>query len=250
MRPSSRFVRSARRQTGRARRAFRESTAPGHRLMDALGSAAYFFTLTTADLDASIPDAPSGLYDQAVMTKLFTAVKNAFDGPVYAVVEVGKGSAPGRRGRLHVHAIAHRDDGPQHITRDTARCTPVYDVLGLYRYLNKVPEQYSLDSALDAAAARVLSPSGRLPNTRRHLVTVERLAWVPSTYCPKDQTPPAGPQRRPIALRTKPPRQTPNRHPRGPLAVTWSRRVLVRSTPTTGPPRGRYPRPTTQAPSP
>ncbi len=163
--------------------------------MDALGSAAYLFTLRPADLDASIPDDPGGLYDAVVMTKLFTAVKNAFDGPVYGVVEVGKGSAPGRRGRLHVHIVAHRDDGPQNIKRNTGRCTAVYDVLGLYRYLAKPPESYSLDAALDAAAARVLSPSGRLPNTRRHMVTSERLAWVVSrTQCPKNQSPPTEPK--------------------------------------------------------
>jgi hypothetical protein len=137
---------------------------------------------------------------------------------------------------LHVHAIAHRDDGPAHVPRDSQRCTPVYDVFGLYRYLAKPPESYSLEATLDAASARVLSQSGRLPNTRRHLITPERLVWVPSTYWPKNQTPPASPQRRPIALGTKPPRRTPNRHPRGPLVVTWSRQVLVRSRPSTGPP--------------
>ncbi len=231
---TSRFTRSSRKMTGRARRAFREN-GPGHRLMDALGSAAYFFSLTTADVDPSLSDAPSGLYDAVVMTKLFAAVARCFHGPVYAVAEVGSGR-PGQRGRLHVHAIAHRDDGPAHVPRDSQRCTPVYDVFGLYRYLAKPPESYSLEATLDAASARVLSQSGRLPNTRRHLITPERLVWVPSTYWPKNQTPPASPQRRPIALGTKPPRRTPNRHPRGPLVVTWSRQVLVRSRPSTGPP--------------
>lgn len=187
----SRFIRSARKQTGRARRAFAVN-GPGHRLMDSLGNSAYFFTLTPADLGVVLSDDASGLYD-ATVSALLAAVARSFRGPVYAVAEVGKGR-PGRRGRLHVHVIAHRDDGPQHIRRDSQRCQPVYDVFGLYKYLAKPPEKFSLEAELDAAAARVLSPSGRLPNTRRHLVTAERLAWVASTYFPKHQTQPTDPQ--------------------------------------------------------
>ncbi len=185
-RPSS-FTRSARKQTGRARRAFREN-GPGHKLMDALGSDAYLFSLTVADLDSSLSDDPSGLYGDTV-TALLAAVAAVFNGPVYAVAEVGKGR-PGRRGKLHVHCVAHRDDGPAHVRRDSQRCTAVYDPLGLYRYLAKPPEPYSLAAELDAAAARVLSPSGRLPNTRRHLLSPERLAWVASTYSPIEPNPP------------------------------------------------------------
>ncbi len=183
----SRFTRSSRKQTGRARRAFREN-GPGHLLMDSLGSAAYMFTLTPANLNPTLLDDPSGLYDSTV-SALLAAVACAFNGPVYAVAEVGKGSAPGCRGRLHVHVVAHRDDGPAHVRRDTARCTPVYDVLGLYRYLAKPPEPYSLAAELDAAAARVMRPSGRLPNTRRHLLSAERLEWA-AAQCPKNQTHP------------------------------------------------------------
>ncbi len=144
--------------------------------MDALGSAAYLFTLTTADLEPSLSDDPSGLYADTV-SALLAAVARAFDGPVYAVAEVGKGSAPGRRGRLHCHVIAHRDDGPAHVRRDTARCQPVYDVFGLYKYLAKAPEPYSLAAELDATAARVMRASGRLPNTRRHFLSADRLEW-------------------------------------------------------------------------
>jgi hypothetical protein len=145
--------------------------------MDALSSAAYFFTLTVAELDSSLSDDPAGLYDRAVMTALFAAVARTFSGPVYAVAEVGKGSAAGRRGRLHCHIVAHRDDGPAQLDRDTARCQPVYDVFGLYKYLAKCPEPRSLAAELDAAAGRVMSPSGRLPNTRRHFLSPARLAW-------------------------------------------------------------------------
>ncbi len=92
-----RFTRSPQKMTGRARRAFREN-GPGHRLMDALGPAAYLLTLTPADLDPRLADDPSGLYDATVMTAIFAAVARAFRGPVCAVAEVGKGR-PGRRGR-------------------------------------------------------------------------------------------------------------------------------------------------------
>jgi hypothetical protein len=194
--PRSRFRRSARKQTGRARRAFAENTAPGHKLMDALGSAAYLFTLTTADLEPSLSDDPSGLYGDTV-SALLAAVARAFHGPAYAVAEVGKGSAPGRRGRLHVHCIAHRDDGPAHVRRNTARCQPVYDVFGLYKYLAKAPEPYSLAAELDATAARVMRPSGRLPNTRRHFLSADRLEWA-AAECPiepnSQNTTPADPQ--------------------------------------------------------
>lgn len=183
----SRFTRSARKATGRARRAFREN-GPGDTLMTALGSAATFFTLTVSELDPSLSDDPSGLYDRATMRRLFDSTARAFRGPVYAVAEVGKGSH-GRRGRLHLHVVGHRDDGPAHIPRDSRRCQPVYDPFGMYRYLSKPPEPYSLEAALDAAAARVLSPSGRLPNTRQHRISPERLAFLEASYCPKNQTP-------------------------------------------------------------
>lgn len=144
--------------------------------MDALGSSAYYFTLTPKDLDPNLDDDPTGLYNDTV-SALLAAVARRFRGPVYAVAEVGKGYA-GRRGRLHVHVVGHRFDGLQHIRRSSKRCQPVYDVLGLYRYLAKPPEPWSLEAEIDAAAARALRPSGRLPNTRRHLVTTERLAWA------------------------------------------------------------------------
>jgi hypothetical protein len=88
---------------------------------------------------------------------------------------------------LHVHCVAHRLDGPAHVRRDTARCQPVYDVFGLYKYLAKAPEPYSLAAELDATAARVMRPSGRLPNTRRHFLSADRLEWAVA-QCPKHQT--------------------------------------------------------------
>jgi hypothetical protein len=190
--------------------------------MDALGSAAYMFTLSTADLEPSLSDDPSGLYGDTV-SALLDRVARAFHGPAYAVAEVGKGSAPGRRGRLHVHVVAHRDDGPAHVRRDTARCQPVYDIFGLYRYLAKTPEPYSLAAELDASAARVMRPSNRLPNTRRHFLSADRLEWA-AAECPKHQSvqtpPPAATQTATTATAatcaTTAPKTT-SRHRSGPL---------------------------------
>lgn len=215
---SSRFTRSARKQTGRARRAFREN-GPGHKLMDALAGNAYFFSLTPRDLDPKLSDDPSGLYDADVMTALFAAVARVFRGPVYAVVEVGRGR-PGRRGKLHAHVIAHRLDGPAHLDRDTQRCQWVYDPFNLYKYLAKPPEPDSLEAQLDAAAARVLSRGGRLPNTRRHLITAERLEWSRRRLLPIEPKPPHDAPKLPQtatpatpALAAPAPRPRPLRHP-------------------------------------
>ena len=244
----SRFMRSSRKQTGRARRAFREN-GPGHKLMDALGSSAYLFRLDVRDLDPSISDHPSGLYDCTV-DALSAAASRLFRGPFYLVLEVGRGNfrAPGR-GRLHAHLIAHREDGPgpQHIRRDTERCKAVYDVLGAYRYLAKCPEPYSLEAELDATAALVLNPSGRLPNTRRHFLSPERLAWAAAPHCPKDQTPPPAPDtapaetapqlpaRAPSTPDATPPLDAPGPSPR-PLSPLKTRPVVVCLVVATAPP--------------
>ncbi len=224
-------------------------------MMDALGSAAYLFTLTTADLEPSLSDDPSGLYADTV-SALLAAVARAFHGPVYAVAEVGKGSAPGRRGRLHVHCVAHRNDGPAHVSRDTARCQPVYDVFNLYKYLSKPPEPYNLAAELDATAARVMRPSGRLPNTRRHFLSAERLelgrrlmALEPNPPAHPTETTPADPQTATTAtaatLATTAPKTPPRPRP-GPLsyhrAPPTSARPRKPSRPRErGPPTARRP---------
>ncbi len=171
-----RFRRAPKSQTARARRAFKPN-GPGERLVTALSGHAYLFTLTTADLEPSLSDDPSGLYGNTV-SALLDRVARAFHGPAYAVAEVGKGSAPGRRGRLHCHVIAHRDDGPQHVPRGGERCKPVYDAPNLYRYLAKAPEPYTLEAHLDHSAAEVISATGRPPRPRRHFLGAQRLAWA------------------------------------------------------------------------
>ncbi len=157
--------------------------------MSALGDSAYIFRLSPAELGLSLErEDPSSLYSPDAVEEIYRAVACAFSGPLYAVVEVGGGDlqTPGR-GRLHLHVIAHREDGPQTIRRDTERSKPVTDPLGLYRYLAKPPEPYSLDAELDLAAARALSPTGKAPRTRRHFLGPERIAWA-SLHCSKNQT--------------------------------------------------------------
>lgn len=178
-----RFRRSRRKQTGRARRAFTPGAA-GDRLMSALGDSAYLFRVSPADLGLSLErEHPSALYGPEAMKEIYRAVGECFSGPLYCVAEVGEGDlqTPGR-GRLHLHVIAHRESGPQHIRRDTERCKPVTDPMGLYRYLAKPPEPYSLEAELDLAAARALSETGKAPRTRRHFLGPDRMAW-PSLHC-------------------------------------------------------------------
>lgn len=173
----SRFRRRPKTQTGRARRAFRRG-APGDRLMSSLDRHAYLFTLTPADV--GLPEhleQPSNLYQHAALETIFGALERTFSGPFYAVLEVGEGTAS-ERGRLHIHAVAHRDDGPPDLRRDSERHKPVTDARGLYRYLAKAPERYSLEAHLDLSSARTLSSTGRPPRTRRHYLGPSRLAWA------------------------------------------------------------------------
>jgi hypothetical protein len=50
--------------------------------------------------------------------------------------------------------------------------------VGLYRYLAKAPEPYTLEAHLDHSAAEVISATGRPPRTRRHFLGPQRLAWA------------------------------------------------------------------------
>lgn len=146
--------------------------------MSALGDSAYLFRLSPAELGLSLErEDPSSLYSPEAMEEIYRAVGERFSGPLYCVAEVGGGDlqTPGR-GRLHLHVIAHREDGPRMIRRDTERCKPVTDPLGLYRYLAKPPERYSLEAEIDVDAARALSPTGKAPRTRRHFLGASRIA--------------------------------------------------------------------------
>lgn len=162
-------------QTARARRALKPG-GPGARLIAALGEHAYLFTPTVRDLDPSLSDHPDGLDDDAVVDALFRAAAENFRGPFFMVLEEGEGDASGR-GHLHPHVIAPRDDGPQHIPRESQRCKWVYDPLGLYRYLNK-HRPYSLEAHLSYDAALILSSTGRTPKVRRHFLGPDRLAYA------------------------------------------------------------------------
>ena len=192
-----RFRHQPKSQTARARRAFKAGAA-GDRIMTALGPLAYVSRLDLArdlKLNKALEHA-SGLTDAGTVSAIFEAIAATYQGPVYAVLEVGLGDSEGR-GRLHTHVIHHRDDGPAHIPRDTKRCERVYDPVGLYAYLAKEPEPWTLEAELDARAALVLSASRKLPRTRRHFLGPERMAWAAS-YCTNGLTVPNDPQPAPV----------------------------------------------------
>ncbi len=175
-RTPSRFKRTPKTQTGRARRALAPN-GPGARLVSALGGHAYLFTLRPADIGLSDRySAPSTLYSRA-LDDVFAALERTFSGPFYAVCEIGDGSNH-ERGTLHIHVIGHRNDGPPNIPRGGERCKPIYNAFGAYRYLGKPAEQYSLEAHLDHAAARVVNPSGKSPRSRRHFLGTRRIAWA------------------------------------------------------------------------
>lgn len=236
-----RFRRAPKAQTSRARRAFR-SRGPGSKLLAALGDAARLSTVRPGDLDSAFSEHPSGLYDHATMRALFDALATAYRGPLYAVAEVGKGDhrATGR-GLLHFHIIHHKNDGPTRDARPSERCKPLHDPAGLYRYLSKPPERYSLEAALDLAAARVTSPTGRAPRTRRHYLSADRLRWAADRssarpQCTNDLTlsndPKTEPLRAPLSPSTgAPARERPTLRraapagPPTPTVTTWTHKL-------------------------
>lgn len=181
----SRFRRAPKAQTSRSRRAFKPD-GPGARQTAELGPYAYVFRLPVSELDSSISDDPSGLYDAATIAAAAAAAGRLFQGPCFVVFERGSGDvyAPGA-GRLHAHVVAHREDGPQHIPRDTERCKWVYDAPGLYRYLHK-SDPATLEALIDYAAACALT--GKPPRTRRHFSGASRSAWL-TPHCTNDLTP-------------------------------------------------------------
>lgn len=148
--------------------------------MKALGEHAALFTLTIADLIPNVSDHPDGLDDPATVEALFAAASKLFQGPFFMVFEEGRGDyrTPGR-GRLHVHTIAHHDDGPTHFPRTGESCKPVYDAVKLYTYLHK-NRPYTLEGLSSYTASRVLY--GKPPRTRRHFLGPSRLAWV-AAHC-------------------------------------------------------------------
>jgi len=182
----SRFRHAPKTQTSRSRRAFKPD-GPGARVMAELGPYAYVSRLKMSDLDPSISDDPSGLYDHGVIAAAAAAAGRHYQGPFFIAFEVGHGNVYALDpGRLHAHVIAHRNDGPQHIPRDTERCKWVYDAPGLYRYLHK-HDPFNLEALIDYTSACVLSPTGKTPRTRRHFFSAERSAWVVS-HCTNDLT--------------------------------------------------------------
>ncbi len=168
------FVRSPNRQRYRAERVFKPGSS-GYIMERGLGPDAYLFGPRFREI--GLPDSfenPKNLIDAAAMDTIFTALAEYFRGLVYAVLEVGKD------GRLHPHVLAHRLDGPgpDRLRRGTERCKPVEAEKGgakaWYAYVGK-EQPWTLEAELDYKAARVLSPTGKLPKRRRHFVGRQRL---------------------------------------------------------------------------
>lgn len=177
-----RFRRRPKTARYRARVAMRPG-GPGAELMNHLGASAALFTLRPGDLGLSSDlEQPSTLYHHADMQTIREAVASTFAGPVYYAVEVGEGEATERRGRLHVHIVAHRDDGPPHIRRNSERHKPVSDLRGLLEYLGKPPERYSPEAETDHKAAVILSDHRRAPQTRGFLRSASRTAWATAQH--------------------------------------------------------------------
>jgi hypothetical protein len=139
----------------------------------------YFFSLTHKDLDIPKERAhPSLLYKTASLEVWRKTLKAKFKGCFYFALEVGGGDFKDKkRGLLHAHVIAARDDGPARIKRDSQKCKAGNRMEGLLDYLNKIPEAYSLEAHMDYQAARIMSKSRRAPRTRGWIVSKERQAW-------------------------------------------------------------------------
>jgi hypothetical protein len=115
-------------------------------------------------------------------------------------------------------------------------------------YVTKPPLEYCAEHLAIWSEAK---KRGRLPRLSGTMNLPSRTTWNNPSDLPVylSQRPTSTPKTAAVgshrtAQPVPPPGRPAPRRRRTP--VTWSRRVLVRSTPTTGPPRGRYPRPTTQ----
>lgn len=164
--------------------------------MKALGENAYFGSLTVQDFRLADAYAePEALYDPQAVDEIFKAVARAIpDSPMFVVLEVGGGDCrQAGRGKLGLHIIAHKDSFPAHIPRDSERCKKIYDPEGLYFYLHKAPEPWSLAAEIDYTASRALSPKGRPPKTRRHYLGPSRLAWADLNSTKEPNALPASP---------------------------------------------------------
>ncbi len=120
----SRFQESNKRKTAKANQVMKSKAY--QKLIKSVSNL-YFFTLTAKDLGIHEKFSyPSGLYDEDIILIWREALQEAFKGCFYFALEVGKGDykAP-ERGRIHVHVIADRDDGPQHLERDTKKCLTI-----------------------------------------------------------------------------------------------------------------------------
>lgn len=112
--------------------------------------------------------------DEPMVLRLWLdRIKRKYQGSLYYVFEVGRGDyRDAGRGRLHAHIVAHRDDHPEHIPRDTERCKAVYNLFGLLVYHQK-ERPWSIEAESSYRAALALN--GRPLKVRNYLRSAKRV---------------------------------------------------------------------------
>ena len=143
-------------------------------------------TLEASDLGISPKEAtPSSLYNRESVEVWRKQIKSAFKGAAFYALECGQGDfkAP-KRGPVHVHVLAAQNDGLSALLTGTEKLKVVKDLKGIFTYLSKPSEPYSLESNLDWQAAKLLAKGQKAPRLRGWLTSKKRRAWnaLPMAY--------------------------------------------------------------------
>lgn len=170
-----RFTRSGRRARFKAKSLMASSAVM--KLTKAADSL-FLHTLSAKDLGVKpeLSSAASLYYNPAVLVWR-SAIGATFRGCCFYCLEVSKGQGDRKRGVVHCHAIAARNDGLGSKFAETAKLKPVYDLQGLLTYLSKPSEPYSFGASLDWQVSRLMSKGGQAPKTRGWLISKKRQAW-------------------------------------------------------------------------
>jgi hypothetical protein len=235
--PPDYFVDTSRKRRELTHRAFDHGTGWAARLVSSLETPAHF-TLHTEHLDLSREAAaPALLFDRANVDRWKRAIRDHFTGPCRWKLELG------RCGRVHAHILADLDDGPAELPRGGQVVKPCLHYLdAVVGYVSKPPLEYCAEHlALWSEAKR----RGRLPRLSGTMNLPNKTTWNNPSYLRvySSKQPVFTPKTENTESQTtRPPRRPAPvlRQPR----VTWSRRPLVKSTPTTGPPGASIRRPT------
>jgi hypothetical protein len=171
-----RFKRSGKRQRAKAKDVLRS-----HDLMTLTAAVPnlHLHTLTAKDLEFSNELAkPSALYSHYDVRIWREAIAQTFHGCVFYTLETGQGdfNAP-KRGQVHAHVLAASTDGLGASFKNTEKCKVVKNLEGVFRYLHKPSEAYSLEAALDWQVARLKSKGNKAPRLRGWLTSEKRRCW-------------------------------------------------------------------------